>query len=663
MGKEISSLWVGLTGNISGLSKTFGEAISPVTGLVSGLKSAGSSIAGVGSSLLAFTGIGAVVAAGLGAAQAALGGLSEGIKLAADLEQTSIAFETLLGSAGAAKAVMGELKTFAASTPFQFPEIANSAKQLLNAGVSADALTGRLRMLGDISAGSGKPLEELARLYAKIGSTGKLTGETLQSLAEGGVPIYKALSKQLGIAQSEVAKLVSTGAVGFKDVDAALAGLTAEGGVYYNLTLKQSKTLGGVWSTLTDNFTGGVASIVTTVAEAFSLKDGIAALSGAFETVGGLATALVTNIAPVVKSFAVSAYQTFVGIYQAAAPVLVGLFDFMAEIWTAMGRTVWGAGKAIYDITASLWGSVGDATTGFFSTAAEWAVWWKDQVVFAFRVAEYAVTNWRTTLDLVGTSMALALVTAANVSEYYLTEVIPAYAVWFGQTIADTFKNVFNFTTTIFTNIGKNIVAVFSNLPGLIKGTVNFSDLWTPLTDGFTVAFHELPKIADRQAGDLEKALVDQRDRAPDAWGDGFGKMLAEREGDTKKASERIGSALSEAFKMPEAPKVPPLTVGAKVDPENMKLTVTPEVKLGKAVFAGSAESQALRFSSPVLSAAVAAPPSVAAPAISEGMQRASDDFAKGQFEETRKQTAILTEILRASIDGIGGSTPAVAQF
>jgi hypothetical protein len=278
-------------------------------------------------------------------------------------------------------------------------------------------------------------------------------------------------------------------------------------------------------------------------------------------------------------------------------------------------------------------------------------------VILAFRVAEYAVTHWRQTLDLVGTSMALALVTAANVSEYYLTEVIPAYAVWFGQSLADTFFNLLHFTKAVFTNIGRNIVAVFSNLPGLIKGTVNFSDLWTPLTDGFTAAFHELPKIADRQVGEVERVLRDERDRLGGEWGKGLGEFLVKREAETRKASEVIGGALADAFKMPDAPKVPPLTVGARVDPENLSLTVTPEVKLAKAVFAGSAEAQALRFAS--LSVA---PPRVAQPKATPAMNEVSDELAKQTLAEQRKQTGFLAELARNGGGG-GGLELAQANF
>src|SRR5688500_9420826 len=110
MSKQISSMWVGLTGNVSGLSGAFKAAIGPIRGVQSAVSGAGSAIGGAFGTAMKFTGIGA----GIGAAFAAIKGAASGITLASDLEQTGVALETMLGSAGRAKALMGQLTGFAA---------------------------------------------------------------------------------------------------------------------------------------------------------------------------------------------------------------------------------------------------------------------------------------------------------------------------------------------------------------------------------------------------------------------------------------------------------------------------------------------------------------------------------------------------------------------
>src|SRR4051794_2812212 len=54
-----------------------------------------------------------------------------GIKAAGDFQQTRIAFEGVLGSAQTANVFLGQLRDFAAKTPFEFPQLAKASQQLL----------------------------------------------------------------------------------------------------------------------------------------------------------------------------------------------------------------------------------------------------------------------------------------------------------------------------------------------------------------------------------------------------------------------------------------------------------------------------------------------------------------------------------------------------
>jgi len=73
------------------------------------------------------------------------------------MEQVNIAFKTLYGSSEQAKKTLESLADFAAKTPFEFPELADSALKLQNiAGISKDQLIPTLTSLGDIAASQGK---------------------------------------------------------------------------------------------------------------------------------------------------------------------------------------------------------------------------------------------------------------------------------------------------------------------------------------------------------------------------------------------------------------------------------------------------------------------------------------------------------------------------
>ena len=108
-------------------------------------------------------------------------------------------------------------------------------------------------MLGDTAAGSGADLGDLAFIFGKIRAAGKLTGETLQQLQERAINVAPVLAQQFGVSEAAIRDLVSSGKVGFDDVAQAFATMTSEGGQFNNLMEKQSKTLGGLISTIRDN--------------------------------------------------------------------------------------------------------------------------------------------------------------------------------------------------------------------------------------------------------------------------------------------------------------------------------------------------------------------------------------------------------------------------
>ena len=208
MGKTISNLSVGLFGDVTHFATAFGK------NAVGSVKSFAGSLISAGGTLLKFTGATAAISASI----AAISGLSEGFKLAANFEQTSVAMETMLGSADKAQQVLGDLKKFAASTPFHFPELADSAKQLSAFGVDADQIVPTLKMLGDIAAGTGKPVAELADLYGKVKVNGKLSGEEIRQFTSAGIPLTQLLGQQMGKTTEQVKGMIEAGQIGFPQV-------------------------------------------------------------------------------------------------------------------------------------------------------------------------------------------------------------------------------------------------------------------------------------------------------------------------------------------------------------------------------------------------------------------------------------------------------------
>ncbi len=625
MAKKISSLSVSLGATVKPFEAAFRGAGGAVNGLVGKLGSAGGAV-------LKFTGI----AGGVGAIFGALKGAASGITLAAELEQVGVAFETMLGSGQAAKALMSELTAFSAATPFEFPEIAASAKKLLAFGVGAADMMNKLTMLGDVAAGIGAPLEDIASIYGKIKSRGQLTGETLNQMAERGIPIYAALAKEMGVAGTEVAGLVTKGQIGFKQVDAALAGLSAEGGQFSGMMAKQSQTLAGLWSTLTDNIGLTMAGMVTAMVDAFSLRGALSSLTGAIGNIGGMLTAGVARWAPIILGWTKSLWDVITGAWSAIVgwltPIVTGIGDhiarnwqtavtsttaYLSALWSAVGsifNAVWGIVKTIGSAIVSVWnaamGAMGiqTASTGstignVFQTIADASRWLMDKVTLALNVISYAVTNWRDTFELAAAEVALFVVKTGNQIAYQFTDVIPGLLTWFANNWRDIFTTMASFTAATFTNMGKNVAGFFTAVWSFLKGD-GFNFEWTGLTEGFENTIKELPQIAERQIGPMESALQQQANGLRDSFAGGLAAHLAEQERLVKGTTDAIAGAVDVAGNLltppnVAAPTIDPVVMDVQADTDEIDAVAAKAKETAdslKSIFAGTAEAQRAQY-------------------------------------------------------------------
>lgn len=180
----------------------------------------------------------------------AVGGL---LAKAIDYEQTQIAFETILKSAGTAKRVLADITRFAATTPFELPGLIANSKRLLAFKFQVDELIPTMQNLGNIAAGVGRDkLPTLVASLGKIRVKGRASLEELNMMLEAGVPILDALAERLGVNNETMFKMISQGKVGFKDVNKAIESLATGTGMFAGLMIKQSKSLGGLISNVQD---------------------------------------------------------------------------------------------------------------------------------------------------------------------------------------------------------------------------------------------------------------------------------------------------------------------------------------------------------------------------------------------------------------------------
>lgn len=169
-----------------------------------------------------------------------------------EVQQLEIAFETMLGSKAKADALMSEMMTLAAATPFGLQDVTGAAKQLLAFGSTSEEVAKEITMLGDIAAGMSIPLNDMIYLYGTTRTQGRLFTQDLRQFMGRGIPLAEELAKQFGVTKDKVGELVTAGKVGFPDVQKALEAMTSEGGKFGGLMEKQSKSVAGQVSALED---------------------------------------------------------------------------------------------------------------------------------------------------------------------------------------------------------------------------------------------------------------------------------------------------------------------------------------------------------------------------------------------------------------------------
>lgn len=202
----------------------------------------------------------------------------DSLNMADTLQQTRIAFETMMGSGEKAGAFLKRLSDFAKKTPFTLPEVQENAKKLLAMGISADEVLPTLKALGDITAGVGKEkLPFLTLALGQVKTAAFLTGSELRQFTENGVPLLEILAQRAGTTVAEMRKRISStnpaDKVPYEEVRQAIMAMTQEGGKFYNLMNSQSQAFSGVMSNISDQL-GVVGRRILGISEEGSIKAG-----------------------------------------------------------------------------------------------------------------------------------------------------------------------------------------------------------------------------------------------------------------------------------------------------------------------------------------------------------------------------------------------------
>lgn len=195
-------------------------AINQTSQALGRLEGATTKTGGVLGSVFGGIGQGVGFAAGLAGINGIAGALSavgeSAVGLNSRLEQAGIGFTSMLGSAEKAEAFLKDLQQFAATTPFEFPDLVTASQRMLAFGFEAKEVRPLLTAVGSAAAamGSGKGgIDQITRALGQMRAATVVQAGELNQLTEAGVPAFQLLADKMGISTGEVKKLVEQGKI------------------------------------------------------------------------------------------------------------------------------------------------------------------------------------------------------------------------------------------------------------------------------------------------------------------------------------------------------------------------------------------------------------------------------------------------------------------
>lgn len=130
------------------------------------------------------------------------------------LQNAEIGFTTMLGSGEAATKMLGDLRTFALQTPFEFPDLLEASKRMLALGFASKDIIPNLTAIGDAAAGLDSGAQGIQRITLALGqmsAKGKVNAQDMRQLTEAGIKAWQILADKQGVSVREIMRQSEAG--------------------------------------------------------------------------------------------------------------------------------------------------------------------------------------------------------------------------------------------------------------------------------------------------------------------------------------------------------------------------------------------------------------------------------------------------------------------
>lgn len=508
-----------------------------------------------------------------GAAAVALIGtsLAKGFSRLNAIDQATAKLRGLGNSASTVDKIMKNALASVKGTAFGLDEAATASATAVAAGVKpGKELTKYLTLVGDAATLTNSSFSDMARVMNKARTLGGAYNDTLQVLAERGLPVYNLLAKSMGKSTAEVKKLASEGKVSATILEKALR--TQVGGA----ALESGKTFTGAWRNLQASLGRIGANLLSGLFP--KMQAGLTGLTDVLVKLEPAAARLGAAIGSSLGA-AVSKASDLIGRFQSRAGGASGPLEKLSQTGQQFGEflrgTVLPAAREVGDYLRDTWGPILDQVVTVVATKvapilASWVGFLYGRLYPAiFQIAQAVAKNLKPVLDQLAQTFSTQILPAVS---RFLDKVRPLGPVL--AVVASVSLKVLGVVAKLAAKVLGVLLPVVVKLAGFLAGTL--FDTLGAMADYFVrggkAAGRFVSAVKDR-VGDAITFFAKLPGRILKALGDlgsllynsgkeliaGFARGIADKANDALNAVKKVASKIKDFF--PGSPvKTGPLT-------------------------------------------------------------------------------------------------------
>lgn len=332
--------------------------------------------------------------------------ISTGVDYNSQMEQYTVAFTNMLGSADKAESALNQIKQDAAKTPFDTAGLVKANQYLISTGEDAKSARNIIMALGDAVKATGGGNDELSRMaqnLQQIKNAGKATSADIKQFAYAGIDVYGILADYTGKSTEDVQKMT----ISYDMLTNALLSASEEGGRYFGAMETQSQTLDGRILTLKDNATQLAGALTEGLASTKGALVNVATgwvqeLTDSLQT-GGVASMVETGgvlAGEAIDSFTDYAVNNMDGVLDTGLDIAENLASgvvqnapkLLESAVTITGSFIGGVAEKFPDILASGAELTGQMVRGVLSLGQD--MWNASKTLAAKAAKGILTTNW-----------------------------------------------------------------------------------------------------------------------------------------------------------------------------------------------------------------------------------------------------------------------------